>query len=187
MVNTRLSAEDWIAAALRGLLADGPGAIAVQPLARSLGATKGSFYWHFTSRADLLRAVLERWLVVGTDDEIAAVEATGDEPGAKVRVFARRLVEHIGANPGQLLLPVEGEDDEVRGALEIAAARRVGYLAKLLRAAGHQRGTAQRRATNVYAACLGHAQLAQAAPQALPSSARGRRDLLDELLDVLVA
>jgi hypothetical protein len=96
-------------------------------------------------------------------------------------------VEHVAANPGQLLLPVEGEDDEVRAALETAATRRVGYLAKLLRAAGHQRGPAQRRATNTYAACLGHAQLAHAAPHALPTSARGRRDLLDELLDVLMA
>ena len=187
MVNMRLSADDWIDAALQGLLADGPAAVAVQPLARSLGATKGSFYWHFSSRADLLRAVLERWLVVATDEPIAMVEATGDDPGAKLRSFAHQLAEHTAANPGQLLLAGEGQDNEVRTALETAATRRVGYFAKLLRAAGHQRGPAQRRATNAYAACLGHAELAHAAPQSLPSSARGRRDLLDDLVDLLLA
>src|SRR3546814_2778554 len=57
----RLSAEDWAQAALDLIAENGVAAVAVEPLARRLGVTKGSFYWHFPSRDALLQAALERW------------------------------------------------------------------------------------------------------------------------------
>ena len=45
-----LTAEDWARAALEAIAEDGVTAVAVEPLARSLGVTKGSFYWHFANR-----------------------------------------------------------------------------------------------------------------------------------------
>src|SRR5690606_27695040 len=59
--NSRLSAEDWAQAALDLIAEQGVAAVAVEPLARRLGVTKGSFYWHFPSRDALLQAALERW------------------------------------------------------------------------------------------------------------------------------
>ena len=59
--NGRLSADDWAAAALEQIAEQGVSAVAVEPLARRLGVTKGSFYWHFPSRDALLQAALERW------------------------------------------------------------------------------------------------------------------------------
>src|SRR3546814_8458026 len=50
----RLSAEDWAQAALDLIAEQGVSAVAVEPLARRLGVTKGSFYWHFPSREALL-------------------------------------------------------------------------------------------------------------------------------------
>jgi AcrR family transcriptional regulator len=58
---TRLSAEDWEDAALNLIAEQGVGALAVEALARQLGVTKGSFYWHFRTREALLQAALERW------------------------------------------------------------------------------------------------------------------------------
>ncbi len=58
---TRLSAEDWEDAALSLIAEQGVGALAVEALARQLGVTKGSFYWHFRTREALLQAALERW------------------------------------------------------------------------------------------------------------------------------
>ena len=46
----RLSAEDWAVAALDVIAESGLAAVAVEPLAKRLGVTKGSFYWHFPSR-----------------------------------------------------------------------------------------------------------------------------------------
>src|SRR5690606_7033358 len=57
----RLSAADWAQAALDVIAEQGVSAVAVEPLARRLGVTKGSFYWHFPSRDALLQAALERW------------------------------------------------------------------------------------------------------------------------------
>lgn len=182
----RLSADDWTEAALEVLLADGPDAVAIQPLARSMGATKGSFYWHFATRDDLLRAALDRWLVVGTDDLIADVEAASDDPAEKARLFVHRLTEHNVAQPGQLRVYAAADHPDVRAALEIATSRRIAYIAALLRASGQTRAVAHRRATIVYATSLGHAQLARTTPEVLPRSARGRRELRDELTTLLL-
>src|SRR3546814_6866850 len=57
----RLSAEDWAQAALDVVAESGVAAVAVEPLARRLGVTKGSFYWHYPSREALLEAALSRW------------------------------------------------------------------------------------------------------------------------------
>src|SRR6266571_4302142 len=54
MPDTRLSQDDWVDAAVQVLLHEGPDGVAVQPLARRLKTTKGSFYWHFSSREELL-------------------------------------------------------------------------------------------------------------------------------------
>ena len=57
----RLSAADWAQVALDVIAEQGVAAVAVEPLARRLGVTKGSFYWHFADRRDLLLAVLSHW------------------------------------------------------------------------------------------------------------------------------
>jgi AcrR family transcriptional regulator len=57
----RLSKEDWLKAARLALLHNGPDGVRVEPLARDLGVTKGSFYWHFTDRNDLLEKLLKEW------------------------------------------------------------------------------------------------------------------------------
>lgn len=61
MDSTRLSKADWLKAARLALLHNGPDGVRVEPLARDLGVTKGSFYWHFTDRNDLLGALLKEW------------------------------------------------------------------------------------------------------------------------------
>src|SRR5262249_59889731 len=47
---TRLSRQAWVDAALEALGEGGLASVAVVPLAERLGATKGSFYWHFRNR-----------------------------------------------------------------------------------------------------------------------------------------
>jgi AcrR family transcriptional regulator len=70
------SADDWVDAAYERFNAGGLGAVKVEAVARDLGTTKGSFYWHFTDRPALVRAVTERWEARETDRFIAAAENT---------------------------------------------------------------------------------------------------------------
>ncbi len=57
----QLSREDWIVGGLRVLIDDGIEAVQITRLARDLEVTRGSFYWHFKSRKELLTALLEEW------------------------------------------------------------------------------------------------------------------------------
>jgi AcrR family transcriptional regulator len=61
MAARRLSAEDWIAAGLAALAAEGPGALRAEALARRLGTTKGSFYWHFKDVPAYHAALARHW------------------------------------------------------------------------------------------------------------------------------
>lgn len=56
-----LNREDWLKAARLALLTGGVEAVRVEKLARNLRVTKGSFYWHFKDREDLLALLLREW------------------------------------------------------------------------------------------------------------------------------
>ncbi len=186
MPDTRLNRNDWIDAAVDALLHKGPDGVAVQPLARQLGATKGSFYWHFSSRDDLLRAALARWEAVATDDVIAAVEAGADAPGERVALMIAEVSARSQERPGELLLLAGTAHPDVCEAVERVTQRRIDYLARLLRASGLTQAVAARRATLGYAAYVGNAQLSHAVPAVLPASTRGRRALAIETVDAVL-
>lgn len=48
-------------AARLALLHSGPDSVRVEKLARQLNVTKGSFYWHFKDRNEILEALLSEW------------------------------------------------------------------------------------------------------------------------------
>lgn len=182
--SSRLSRDSWIEAALQLLLQSGPDAVAVQPIARKLGTTKGSFYWHFSSRDDLLRATLARWEQGAADDLIASVDAGAGDARKK----AETLVEAVTSSQraGELLLLAGTDDPVVAAAVERVARTRIDYLARLLRSAGLTAAAAQRRALLAYTAYLGHALLAASVPGMLPDSPRGRRALTSEMAELVL-
>lgn len=57
----RLTSEDWLILGLKSLTTSGPQALRAERLARDIGATKGSFYWHFKDVADFKMALLGYW------------------------------------------------------------------------------------------------------------------------------
>jgi AcrR family transcriptional regulator len=169
------------------LLSDGPAGVAVQPLARRIGATKGSFYWHFGSRDELLRAALARWEEVATDRVIRSAEAASGDPREKARLLFGWVTASSAEHPGQLGLLAAADHPDVRAALDRATRRRIGYVAQVLREAGQPGDVAARRATLAYATFLGHAQLAHSTPGVLPDTTEDRRELLEELTRILFA
>lgn len=84
-----LSREAWLHAARKALLLRGPNGVRVEPLARDLGVTKGSFYWHFRDRNDLLEALLVEW-EQEEDLLTTALEATNREDAI------RAVFEEVG-------------------------------------------------------------------------------------------
>lgn len=74
---SRLTSENWIEVALQKLVNEGIEAVQITALARALKVTRGSFYWHFDSRDDLLVALVAEWRARNTD---VMVEAIADAP-----------------------------------------------------------------------------------------------------------
>ena len=70
----RLGREDWLAAALEVLKSEGVGKVNVVRIARDLGVTSGSFYWHFKDRNDLLRSLLDFWVRSQTEAILEKVD-----------------------------------------------------------------------------------------------------------------
>lgn len=60
-VKTRLTRDDWLDAAAGEVAAGGFGQLRVMTLAKKLGVTRGSFYWHFRDHEDLVVSFLNRW------------------------------------------------------------------------------------------------------------------------------
>ena len=88
----------WIDEGLNALAAGGPDAVRIEPLARTLGVTKGGFYGQFGDRRALLQAMLEAWEHTMVDEVIERVEEEGDDPTARLR----RLFAIATSGPGLL-------------------------------------------------------------------------------------
>jgi AcrR family transcriptional regulator len=87
----RLDRYDWLMQGIRTLRDRGIDAVCIEPMARSLGVTKGSFYWHFKDRGDFLDRLLEYWETEMTDKTAEHVAHALGEP--KKQLLA--LLEHI--------------------------------------------------------------------------------------------
>ena len=84
----RFTRDDWAAAALALLSEGGPAAVAVEPAAARLGASKSSFYWLFPNRQALLEAALLTWEQQQTDAVLPGLAAIAD-PAERLRRLAR--------------------------------------------------------------------------------------------------
>lgn len=81
---TKLGRHDWLSMGLKILAESGIEAVRVEPLAKLMHVTKGSFYWHFKNREDLLEAMLQEWETRETDDIIKQVAVAGGDASAKL-------------------------------------------------------------------------------------------------------
>ncbi len=151
----QLSAQDWIDAGLKALARSGFSALKAEPLARSLGVSRGSFYWHFADIGAFHAAILKAWREVAAEAIIANVEATsGGENALAVllrRVFSEKLVLERAVRSWAAF------DAAARGAVQAIDRRRLDYVETLIRARGVAPEKAQARAQILYWAFLGYA------------------------------
>lgn len=87
----RLDRVDWLLQGIETLRASGIDAVRVEPMARVLGVTKGSFYWHFKDRGEFLDSLLEYWETEMTEKIADHVAHARGEPRRQLLA----LLEHI--------------------------------------------------------------------------------------------
>jgi AcrR family transcriptional regulator len=151
---TQLTPDDWIRAAAEVLVDKSVDAVRVEVLSKNLGVTRGSFYWHFKDRDDLLRQLLVWWRDTATEQIIDRFEKRNIKP--------RELLRDL------LLLPFHGEaakvaaatelairgwarrDDMARQVLDEVDSKRLSYIAQCFSALGFDIGEARMRAFALY-------------------------------------
>ncbi len=69
----QLQRFDWLLAALEIFVNEGIEAVRITRLADDLGVTRGSFYWHFSNRADLVDSLVAYWRDKNTSVIVEAV------------------------------------------------------------------------------------------------------------------
>ena len=155
---TRLSAEDWELAALQMIADQGVGALAVEALARQLGVTKGSFYWHFRTREALLNAAMERWEQYGEREIIGQIEQIAD-PRQRLPELFRRVAHELQPHRVYAALLKALDHPQVVPVMARVSQRRMEFLTTVYREAGLPPTEALNRARLTYAAYVGFLQL----------------------------
>lgn len=181
----RLSADDWTAAALTALGRGGLSAVAVEPLAAALGATKGSFYWHFADREALVGAALARWEQEETEAVISQL-AELDDPRQRLRVLLDLVLTYPEESDLVVALARDAHHPRVAAMLDRVTRRRLDYLVEQFRECGFNARESRRRAGVAYATYVGWWHLRRIVPEAAPQgrAARPYAEILQRLLDL---
>ncbi len=181
---TRLSAQDWERAALDMIASDGVAALAVETLARRLGVTKGSFYWHFRTRQTLLEAALKRWEEHDEAEILTRIEPIVD-PRARLRALFAVVARELPSHRIYVALLRALDHPTIVALMARVSRRRMDFLTTAYREAGMDEGQAQHRARLTYAAYVGFMQVNMA--MGLPRLTREEFDAyVDHVADTLV-
>ncbi len=168
-----LTAEAWAGAALDAMASGGLDAVAVEPLARRLNVTKGSFYWHFANREALVKAALALWEQRETVDVVSGLDQEPDPYQRIVNLFKRANSSY---RAGRLYLALAAATDDVRvnEVVQRVSALRLGYLEKCYRALGMGAEEAPLWAAFAYATFIGNQQVHRDTPDKFPAGPKFR-------------
>jgi AcrR family transcriptional regulator len=163
-----LTASDWAEAALQLIAEKGLSALTVSTLAARLGVTKGSFYWHFKGRPELLAAALAQWEQRATTEAIKGLDAVTDHR-RRLELMFDAASQPPRSRSLYAALAEAAEDPVVRRVLDRVASARIAYLERCYRDLGYSPALAKSYAVFAYATYRGLLQLAHEAPGGLPT------------------
>lgn len=153
----RLGRADWIEAALEVLVGEGVDGLRITRLADDLAVTRGSFYWHFKDREDLLQALIGYWQRKNTAAVVSSVQDAATIDDGILALFETWL------DPARFdpLLDSAVRDwarrsDVVRQAIDDADRARVSAIAALFEKFGYANPEAFIRARVVYFTQVGY-------------------------------
>jgi AcrR family transcriptional regulator len=141
---------------------DGVDGLRVEALAKRLAVTKGSFYWHFKDRRDLLDAVLDQWRDGRVDD---IRKQTAAEPGQELAAL-HHTIEVYSAARNRKGIAIEAairlwarQDPRAAAIVEEVDAERLACTRRLFLALGLAEGEAAARSVLLYAYVFGFSMM----------------------------
>jgi AcrR family transcriptional regulator len=149
-----LTPESWVEAATAVLVDQGIDHVRVDVLAGQLGVTRGSFYWHFRDREDLLRRVLQAWSEQTTEQLTRRLVTARTQPLEQLRdVISLPFRGRAAAKAARIELAIRAwarRDELARQAVDAADAARIGYHREIFAALGFAEADAEHRAFLLY-------------------------------------
>lgn len=179
--------ETWIDAATQVLVDQGVDRVRVDLLAQTLGMTRGSFYWHFASRDELLQRVLQAWRERATEGLTQRLEQAHPDPREQLRdVLSLPWRGRAAARAARIELAIRDwarRDASAAQAVREADESRMGYIAQLFSAMGLGLSVmeARRRAYVLYSALLGDALMGELPEHAARAHRQERLALMERL------
>jgi AcrR family transcriptional regulator len=153
MNDERLRAQDWVDAGLVDLAHKGFTALKADSLAKRLGVSRGSFYWHFADVGAFHDAVLQRWRQIAMEEVITAVEGSA---GDRMSALLKRVLQAESKLEIAVRTWAVG-NEQAKRAVQVIDRGRLDYVRGLLVAAGMPKRNAEARARILYWAYLGYA------------------------------
>lgn len=147
-----LDRHEWIEGATDALADEGVAGMCVESLAKRFGVTKGSFYWHFKDRQDLLDAVLQTW----KEDRIRDVERCATAGSEREQLL--QIIDADGSKAIAIELAVRDwarREARARAVVEEVDRCRVASASRLFVANGLGDDEARSRSLLLYAYVLG--------------------------------
>jgi AcrR family transcriptional regulator len=158
---TTLDAAAWVDAAFDLLAEGGIDAVRVDPLAKRLGVTRGSFYWHFKDREALHKAMLKQWRKEATYRVGDRIERAASDAGERLKrtlALPSSGAKATRAAAIEMAIRFWGRrDEDAAQAVRLIDHQRLGYYAKLFIERGHTPEEARRRAYLFYATLMSQA------------------------------
>lgn len=150
-----LARADWIAAARTVLAEKGVAGVRVEVLARTLGVSKGSFYWHFKNRQELLNALLHAW--AEATDAIISKGQQCDSAAEQLHQLFHSIEAEGGTSGEDMVQAWAKQDASVAAKVQQVEQKRLAYLQEIFARAGFSPDEATQRAEISYLAFLGYA------------------------------
>jgi AcrR family transcriptional regulator len=154
-MSERLTPEDWIGFALKTLAREGSAALKADVLARKLGVSRGSFYWHFTDLDDFHARVIAQWKHAATEAIITDIERYA-APEERLDALLRHAFGRGSSLEVRMRTWADSNAEAARAVSEIDRRRRE-YIERMLMEAGVESSAAATRAQLLYWAYLGAA------------------------------
>ncbi|MFT6169729.1 MAG: AcrR family transcriptional regulator [Celeribacter sp.] len=159
-----LNEQDWVDAAIGILVNENVRGIRIEVLCKKLGVTKGSFYWHFATRNDLLMAVLSSWRRRMTLDVIHKISSFGNSPTERLQKLISLPRQPKSPASAQVEMSVRDWARRVKMPKDAVAEVdkiRMDYFVQLLNDAGFEGDDARGRAYIIYCVMMGDSILHQ--------------------------
>lgn len=175
--------EAWILAAQQVLETRSIDSVRVEVLAKEMGVTKGSFYWHFKDRDDLLQRMLTSWRDAATEQIIFRFESRGLPPLELIRDLLSLPFRGASAKQAAATeLAIRAwarRDDAARAVLDEVDAKRLTYIGQCFRALGFSASESKSRAFALYSYELSESLLSS---QGTAKQKDDRRAFMEKLL-----